>query len=275
VFSIAEAEPRRTKELRKQESNKGASKKTALSIFPCNRLYSRSNIIIFILGFILSMDALFSTDSAGTTLVVCGPGGPYPTIKECAEGFTDLYGIQVTVIKGEPHEQAPLVAQNCDVYYSGAEYMMREFMDSNPGVIDKASLINLAARRIGIIVRQGNPKHIRAVTDLAAPGVRILNVRLENMDDLRGPANHNVTLSVTTGEEGFSAWKSNLQLDAWVTYKTWSYQLQSCEFIPIEGIEGLRCTPVAVTRNARHPQAAMIRSLPSTWRQISWTWART
>ena len=95
--------------------------------------------------------------------------------------------------------------------------------------------------------------------------INILDVRLENMEDLWGPANRNVTLSVTTGEEGFSAWKSNLQLDAWVTYKTWSYQLQSCEFIPIEGIEGLRRTPVAVTRNARQPESAraFIRFLQS------------
>ena len=213
----------------------------------------------------MAMGPVFNSGSAGSALIVCGPGGPYPTMKECAEAFSKVHGIEVTVLKGEPDKQAPLVAQDCDVYYSGAEYMMCEFMDSNPGVIDKSSLINLAARRIGIIVRQGNPKHFRTLSDLAAPGINILDVRLENMEDLRGPANRNVTLSVTTGEEGFSAWKSNLQLDAWVTYKTWSYQLQSCEFIPIEGIEGLRRTPVAVTRNARQPESAraFIRFLQS------------
>ncbi len=213
----------------------------------------------------MSIDEPYTRVSARTSLLVCGPGGPYPAIRECAEAFSKAQGIDVIVIKGEPHAQAPLVAQHCDVYYSGAEYMMRDFIEVNPGVIDQSSIVNLAARRIGIIVRQHNPKQIRTMADLAAPGVRVLNVRLENMEALRGPANQNVTLSLTTGEKGFAAWNSTVSLDAWVTYRTWSRQLTSCDFIPVEGMEGLRRTPVAVTRHARHRQAAVafIRFLQS------------
>lgn len=209
--------------------------------------------------------ALCAGLSIGASLMVYGPGGPYPAIRECADVFAASRAMTVEVRKGEPRKQAAQAARDGDVYYSGAEYMMRDFVQANPGVIKESSVVYPAARRIGIIARQGNPKGIRSPADLAAPGIRILDVRLENMAGLRGSANDNVVVSVTTGEEGFAAWNSRSDLDAWVTYKTWSNQLQSGVFIPLEGKEGARRIAAGVIRNAPHPReaAAFIRFLQS------------
>lgn len=207
-------------------------------------------------GCLIAMLALASQANAEPTLKVYGPGGPHLAISECAAAFSNSRGIEVIVIKGEPRKQAHLVAADGDVYYSGAEYMLREFAEENPGLLDEQTITAIAPRRIGIIVRQGNPKHIRSMADAAAPGVRVLDVALENMGALRKTANANVILSVTTGEQGFEAWNSRPDLDVWVTYKTWSKRLQSGEFLPIDGPEGVRHSPVAITNRTRQREAA-------------------
>ncbi len=191
-------------------------------------------------------------------LIVYGPGGPYPAVRECAALFGAKSGLVVEVRAGEPAEQAEQAAKDGDVYYTGAEYMMDDFLRDYPGVLDAAAVIHPAARRLGIIVRQGNPKGLRALEDLATPGVRILDVRLENMDGLRAAANANVTVRVTTGRQGLAAWKEAKDLDAWLTYRTWAVQLAlgEGEFLPIDGPGGLRRIPATVMRNAPHPEQA-------------------
>lgn len=217
-------------------------------------------------GAVLAAFALLpAAASARQPLMVYGPGGPHAAISECAEAFAKSSGVQVVVQKGEPDKQAAQVARDGDVYYTGAEYMLEEFTAANPGLLDEASAVLVAPRRIGIILRAGNPRGVRSLADLARPGLRILDVRLENMGALRGPANANVAASVTTGEQGFNAWQANPDLDAWVTYRTWSRRLGGDEFLPVDGPEGLRHAPAALTRRTtqRETAAAFLRFLAS------------
>ncbi|MEF2232394.1 MAG: substrate-binding domain-containing protein [Pseudodesulfovibrio sp.] len=201
---------------------------------------------------------IVSGESVAASLVVYGPGGPYPAIRRCADLFGAGRGVVVDVRFGEPAKQADQAAKDGDVYYTGAEYMMDDFIRDYPALLDASAVIYPAARRVGIIVRRGNPKEVESLADLAAPGLRILDVRLENMAGIRGGANANVAVSVTTGREGFAAWKADSTLDAWVTYRTWAAQLGPGEgaFIPIDGPEGVRRIPVTVMRNAPHPGLA-------------------
>ena len=200
-------------------------------------------------------------DAVAAALTIYGPGGPYPAIRKCADLFGARHGIAVDVRFGEPAKQAEQAAQDGDVYYSGAEYMLDDFIREHPGLLDASAIIHPAARRLGISVPQGNPRGISSLADLAAPGLRILDVSLENMGALRGPADANIAVSVTTGQQGFAVWKANRtaeNLDAWVTYRTWAEQLEpgEGEFIPIEGPQGLRRIPATVLRNAPHPELA-------------------
>ena len=192
------------------------------------------------------------------SLVIYGPGGPYQAIRECADIFADARGLTADVRADEPSRLADRAAKDGDVYYTGAEYMMQDFLRAYPGVLDDAAIILPAARRVGVIVRPGNPRGIRNLDDLAAPGVRILDVSLENMSELRGAANANTAVSVATGRQGLATWKASHDLDAWVTYKTWAEQLGSGEgeFLPINDAQGVRRIPVTVMRNAPHPELA-------------------
>jgi len=198
------------------------------------------------------------TNVMAASLTVYGPGGPYEAVRACADIFAAGSGLTVDVRAGEPAEQAEQAAKDGDVYYTGAEYMMDDFLRDYPGVLDDSAIIYPAARRMGIIVRQGNPKGVAGLDDLAAPGLRILDVRLENMGELRGAANANVAVFVTTGRQGLAAWKASKDLDAWVTYRTWAGQLApgEGEFIPIDDARGVRRIPVTVMRNAPHPGPA-------------------
>ncbi len=202
-----------------------------------------------------------SGDCQTAALTIYGPGGPYRAIRACADRFGAGRGVTADVFSGEPSVQAGQAARDGDVYYTGAEYMMDDFIRDHPGLIDASSIVYPAARRLGVIVAQGNPKGIASLADIAAPGMRILDVRLENMGGLRGAANANVAVSVTTGREGLAAWKANKtakNLDAWATYKTWAGELtpEEGEFIPIDGPQGVRRIPAAVMRNAPHPGLA-------------------
>lgn len=197
-------------------------------------------------------------EALAASLTVYGPGGPYQAIRKCADLFGAKQGLAVNVRSGEPAKQAEQAAKDGDIYYSGAEYMMDDFIRDHPGILEESAIIYPATRRVGIIVRQGNPRAIARLADLAASGLRILDVGLECMGGLRGAANANVAVSVTTGAEGLATWKTNKDLDAWVTYKTWAEQLKpdGGEFIPIDGPQGTRRIPVTVMRNAPHPDQA-------------------
>ncbi len=218
----------------------------------------RSRVLACAVMALWSVCMVLNGEARAASLAVYGPGGPYPAICQCAEIFGARQGVAVDVQFGEPAKQADQAAKNGDVYYTGAEYMMDDFIRDYPTLLDESAIIYPAARRVGIIVRQGNPKGVKSLGDLAAPGMRILDVSLENMADLRGKANANTTVFVVTGRQGFTAWKTHNNLDAWVTYKTWAEQLDpgEGEFIPIDGPMGLRRIPVTVMRNAPNPELA-------------------
>ena len=220
--------------------------------------YLRFHVLAFTIMMALGVVMVIHAESTAGSLTVYGPGGPYPAIRKCADMFGAKRGLVVDVQFGEPSRQAELAARDGDVYYTGAEYMMDDFIRDFPGIIDPSSIIYPATRRVGIIVRQGNPKGVKGLADLAKPGVRILDVHLENMGELRGRANANTAVSVTTGRQGFAAWKTDKDLDAWVTYRTWAVQLDpgEGEFIPVEGQRGVRRIPAGLVQNAPHPDLA-------------------
>ena len=197
---------------------------------------------------------------AGERLRVYGPGGPYLPMKECAALYAARFGVAVEVTKGQPELLVAAFSKDGDVFYNGAEYMMDDFLAAHPGALDASSVTPLFPRRMGLIVRPGNPKGIVGPADLQRPGVAVLDVQLENMaiprQDPPG-GSRNVALSVTSGEEGFAAWQSRPDLDAWLTYRTWHAQLKDGSlFLPLPGPAGLRRIVTALSARPRHPQQA-------------------
>ena len=193
-------------------------------------------------------------------LKVCGPGGPYLPVKECAAIFSSRRTVEVDVIKSEPSQWRRLWEDGVDVFYGGADYMLEDFDRENPGVIDLQRKVEVCCRRIGIIVRGGNPLAISSLEDLGGKGAKLLDVRLENMGRFqeRGFAGERgIFRSVLTGQDGRDAWVTAPELDAWITYRTWHVSLEDgSEFVPISGDEALRWAPAAITNNTRQRELA-------------------
>ena len=210
---------------------------------------------------LLATTAGASTEASGKVLRVYGPGGPHHVLEECAELFENKHGIEVLVIKALPHDLERKLPEDGDIYYGGAEYMLEEFDRDNPGILDMSTVDRLYARRIGIVVRKGNPLDIKGVEDLRRKEVDILDVKLESMRHFHGATSGNmgnVRHLVYTGKQGVEVWMSKPELDAWVTYKSWHLSLEdTTDFIEIPGDQARRFTPVAVTKRSSYREEAL------------------
>lgn len=113
---------------------------------------------------------------AADVLNVYGPGGPAPAMKEAAATFGGKTGIQVKVTAGPTPQWIDQAKADADVVYGGSENMMTDFVTAMEGRIDERDVSPLYLRPYSILVRPGNPKKIRGVRSLLAPGVRILVV---------------------------------------------------------------------------------------------------
>jgi accessory colonization factor AcfC len=211
--------------------------------------------------FVGLLGAALPVSASTPTLRVYGPGGPHHVLEECAEIFEQRHGIAVVVAKARPDTLADQIRSDGDIYYGGAEYMLYEFDRLNPGVLDTESTELLHPRRVGIVVRKGNPRNIRGPEDLQRQGLDLIDVKLENMRRFHGSGdkiNSNIRRFVFTGQDGVAAWRRHPEVDAWVTYRSWHRLLDAeADFIEIPGAAALRYIPVAVTRHTPRREAAL------------------
>ena len=201
-----------------------------------------------------------STEMSTKVLRAYGPGGPHQALEECANLYKARSGVEVLITKVLPHELERRLREDGDIYFGGAEYMLDNFLEDNPELLDVTSVQRLSPRRIGIIVRKGNPHNIQYVDDLHKSCVNILDVKLENMRSFHGNptcCSSHIRSFVFTGQQGVRNWKALPEVDAWVTYKSW-YALvkEESEFIEIPGDYALRFTPIAVTKRTPLRQEA-------------------
>lgn len=205
------------------------------------------------------LTAAATAESLKKTLRVYGPGGPHLVMEECADLFQQKHGIEVVIQKALPHNLGERIDLDGDIYYGGAECMLEEFALRNPGVLDLSTVEKLHPRKIGIIVRKGNPHAIESPEDLAEKKIGLLDVKLENMRDFHGSEEDlpgNIRKHVYTGQQGLIAWITSPEIDAWVTYKSWHIKLRDgAEFIEIPDA-ALRFTPAALTLRTPHREEA-------------------
>ncbi|GGH12690.1 MULTISPECIES: substrate-binding domain-containing protein [Mucilaginibacter] len=212
------------------------------------------------------------------TLHVYGPGGPLSAMQDCAKVFTTKTGIPVIVAGGPEPKWLAQAGQNADVIYGGAEYMLTQFIQAHPGMVDASTRVELYKRKAAILVRPGNPKHIATLKDLTRPGVHILDVNgagqfglwedVAGKEDLIGSIQQNIAGSFANTALGIEAWKKDNTYDAWITYASWHENLktitQTVE-LPIS-LRLYRGTPVAITTNSKHVAQAkqFVQFLKST-----------
>ncbi len=207
--------------------------------------------------------------AAERTLFVYGPGGPLTPVRACAERFARERAVAVQVDGGPEERWFARAEKDGDVVFSAAEYMLTDLERRHPGFLDLSTRESLYERAAAILVRRGNPKHIRSLEDLARPGVRVLDVngagQVGLWEDLAGrrgliPAlRRNIVLAPSNTAEAIAAWRARPDLDAWITFASWHDRMRDeSELVELPERDRLyRGTPVAVTRRSRNRETAL------------------
>jgi accessory colonization factor AcfC len=185
---------------------------------------------------------------ASDGVAVYGPGGPAPAIREAAEVFGKLQGIEVRVTAGPTTKWASDLPRDGDVVYSGSEAMMSDFISRFGDTLVPATLRLLYLRPAGILVRPGNPQHIHGFHDLLRPGVNVMVVsgagQVGLWEDIAGRDGDievlrafraNVTHFAGNSAEAVHAWKSDPSIQAWIIFPIWSIANPGlAEVVPLE-----------------------------------------
>ncbi len=171
---------------------------------------------------------------AAEPLLVYGPGGPAPAMKEAAEAFSRAHGVKVEVTAGPTPGWITKARVDADLIFSGSEYMMTDLVNAMEGRIDEGTIASLYLRPSAILVRPGNPRHLRDLPDLAKPGVKVLVVQgagqtgmWEDMAGKQGDLGlvralrRNIVLHAPNTGAAKEAWMSRPELDAWIVYNIW------------------------------------------------------
>jgi accessory colonization factor AcfC len=111
------------------------------------------------------------------TIHVYGPGGPGPAMTDCAQTFSARYGVNVIVTAGPTSGWQDAAKNDADIFYSGAENMMTDFVSEFGAQIDQSTIDPLYVRVATILVHPGNPLRIKRFVDLTRPGARVMIVQ--------------------------------------------------------------------------------------------------
>jgi accessory colonization factor AcfC len=167
-------------------------------------------------------------------LHVYGPGGPLPPMKEAADAFGKEKHIRIVVTGGPEPKWLHDAQQNADLIFSGSEEMMSDFQVAMKGALDPTTITPLYMREAAILVRPGNPTHIKGLQDLMKPGHRILVVNgagqkglwedvAGRQGDMASVAKFRANIAVVAPNSGDARndWINNKSLDAWLIWNIW------------------------------------------------------
>ncbi len=165
---------------------------------------------------------------------VYGPGGPFPAVNEVAKVFSNRYNVDVIVVKGPTSRWLKKAQDNADIIYSGAEFMMQNFVWLMKGKIDEKTIQPLYLRPSGILVRKGNPRHIKGFEDLLKPGIRVMVVngagQMGLWEDMAGKQGNietiralrkNIVYYAHNSAEAKEKWIKDTTIDAWLIWNIW------------------------------------------------------
>lgn len=196
----------------------------------------------------LAFTLISSTASSQETLLVYGPGGPAPAMKEAAAVFQQRHGARVEVTSGPTSAWIDKARRDADVIYSGSETMMTDFTVAMQGRIDEQTIVPLYLRPLSILVRPGNPKRIHGVKDLLAPGIKILvvngagqNGAWEDMAGRKGDIDtvrkfrRNIVSYAPNSAAARTTWIEKPEVDVWLIWNIWQVaNAKLADAVPIE-----------------------------------------
>lgn len=187
------------------------------------------------IGAVVCIAALLGSAQAAEVIHVYGPGGPAPAMKAAAKAYGAAHGIEVSVTAGPTGAWADGFKKDGDLIYSGSEAMMSDFVTQFDGSMVDSTIDPLYLRPAAILVRPGNPKHIRGFHDLLKPGTEVIVVhgagQVGMWEDIAGrdgdirtvqALRHNIAFFAPNSAKAKARWKQDNKIDAWIIYNIWS-----------------------------------------------------
>lgn len=215
----------------------------------------------------LAEAALKASDSIVRLYGAGGPGLKAP-LKECVGLFKKEHNIQVELNLGPEQKWMKYAKVNADLFFPGTESRMSLYIVRDKDLIDKSSRTLLYTRGAVIVVRKGNPKHIKKIEDLAAPGIKIVDVvgpglysLGEDTASLKGVLDGVQKNTVFSGVNGGAAAKKfnkSPEIDAWITLEPWILGVKDAgEIVRIpEPVRIYRHGSIAVAKNSKKKESA-------------------
>lgn len=208
---------------------------------------SLGNVLVRFFPLLISFLIISFYAQSSDKIYVYGPGGPFPPMNEAAKMFSQKHRVDVIVTKGPAGKWLKSAKENADIIYSGAEFMMQNFVWLMEGRIDERTIKPLYLRPSGILVRKGNPKHINGFEDLLKPGINIMVVngagQLGLWEDMAGKQGSlktvkafrkNIVYYAHNSAEAKNKWLSDPNIDAWLIWNIWQISNPDiADFVPV------------------------------------------
>lgn len=196
----------------------------------------------------LLLAAMAFASPAAAQVLVFGPGGPAPAMKEAAKRFEQHTATKVEIVSGPTDQWLERARREADLVYSGSDTMMSGFVRAMPEALRQSEVVPLYDRPAAILVRKGNPKRIRGYRDLTREGLRVMVVegagqtgvwedlasRAGGIDFLR-KMRPRITTFAPNSAAAREAWIKDPQIDAWVIWNIWqTANPDIADIVPIE-----------------------------------------
>jgi accessory colonization factor AcfC len=132
--------------------------------------------------------------------------------------------------------------------YSGSEAMMSDFIAKFADSVLPDTVKPLYLRPVGILVRNGNPQHIKGFHDLLRPHIKIMVVngagQVGLWEDIAGRDGNmktlatfraNISTFASNSGEAVKKWQDDPSIDAWIIFPIWATSHPGlAEVIPLE-----------------------------------------
>ena len=191
---------------------------------------SRITLVVGLTGSLLLATAAIAQD----TIKAFGPGGPAPAMKEAAEAFGAKARVKVEIVAGPMGEWLEKAKAEGDLIFSGSEVMMTDFVSAMGGQIVETTIAPLYLRPSAILVRPGNPKAIKGLSDLLTRDLKVLVVNgagqqglwedmagrsgdIENVKKLRSK----IVGFAPNSAVARKSWTERPEIDAWIIWNIW------------------------------------------------------
>jgi molybdate transport system substrate-binding protein len=137
------------------------------------------SVLIYSFILILTMMAGGSCATASSNLKVFAAAGAKPAVDRICQQFREKYGINVEASYGGGGEvlSQMTLSRSGDIYIAPEQSFMATAAEKQ--AVDPETIATVAYMVPVIAVRKGNPGNIRALADLARPGVKLAVTRQE------------------------------------------------------------------------------------------------